>query len=161
MLGLSLRVLILLARTPWPRCKQAISVWSLLFFFFRIWVHGELPAGLRGQLRAPLESSWVVAQRTAICLVVSLFFGFSFGFSLFLLGGGVDKNVIHNATMLKTLVFTAFSPLCTTYSKMWNRKGCHKCPCPSRPCPKTALKTPKQRVKKQKPRRQNRARCCC
>ena len=41
------------------------------------------------------------------------------------------------ASMPKTLVFTAFSPLCTTYSaRMWNKKSCHKHPCQLRRCPK-------------------------
>ena len=45
-------------------------------------------------------------------------------------GWGGDKNVIHLASMPKTLVFTAFSPLCTTYcTRMWNKKICHKRPC--------------------------------
>ena len=34
------------------------------------------------------------------------------------------------ATMPKTLVFTAFSPRCTTYcTRMCNKKSCHKRPC--------------------------------
>ena len=37
-------------------------------------------------------------------------------------GGGGDKNVSHIACMPKTLVFTAFSPLCTTYcTRMWKK----------------------------------------
>ena len=62
----------------------------------------------------------------------------SSGFPDFLggLGGcGGDKNVIHTASMPKTLVCTAFSPLCTTYcTRMWNKKICHKRPW--RPGPK-------------------------
>ena len=45
-------------------------------------------------------------------------------------GVGGDKKVIHIASMPKTLVFTAFSLLCTTYcTRMWNKKICHKRPC--------------------------------
>ena len=52
-------------------------------------------------------------------------------------GGGGDKNVIHIACMPKTLVLTAFSPLCTTYhTRIWNKNIYHKRPCLSRPCPK-------------------------
>ena len=51
--------------------------------------------------------------------------------------GGGDKNVIHTWSMPKTLVFTAFSPLCTTYcTRIWNKQIYHKRPCLSRPCPK-------------------------
>ena len=43
--------------------------------------------------------------------------------------GGGDKNVIHTACMPNTLVFTAFSPLCTTYcTRMWTKKICRKRP---------------------------------
>ena len=54
-----------------------------------------------------------------------------------LFGWGGDKNIIHIASMPKTLVFTVFSSLCTTHcARMWNRTRCHKRPCVSRPCPK-------------------------
>ena len=44
------------------------------------------------------------------------------------------------ATMSKTLVFTAFSLLCTTYrAKMWSKTRCHKHPCLWRPCPKHCI----------------------
>ena len=52
-------------------------------------------------------------------------------------GGRGDKNVIHIASMHKTLVFTAFSPLCTTHcARMWNKTRCHKRPCQLRRCRK-------------------------
>ena len=35
--------------------------------------------------------------------------------------GWGDKNIIHIASMPKTLAFTAFSPVCTTYrARLWN-----------------------------------------
>ena len=44
---------------------------------------------------------------------------------------------MHMASMHKTLVFTAFSPLCTTdCARMWNKTRCHKRPCQFRRCPK-------------------------
>ena len=52
-------------------------------------------------------------------------------------GGGGGKNVIHVASMYKTLVFAAFSLLCTTHcARMWNRTRCHKRPCQLRRCTK-------------------------
>ena len=46
------------------------------------------------------------------------------------------------ATMPKTLTFTAFSLLCTTYcARMWNKTRCHKRTCLSRPCQKMLVFT--------------------
>ena len=51
-------------------------------------------------------------------------------------GGGGDKNIIHTASMHKTLAFAVFSPLCTTHcARMWNKTRCHKRPCQFRRCP--------------------------
>ena len=58
--------------------------------------------------------------------------------------GGRDKNIIHIASMPKTLVFTAFSSVCTTYrARLWNKTRCHKHPCVLRPCPKHWYLRPK------------------
>ena len=90
-----------------------------------------------------LGGSWVVGQCAsndlALSLVLDAFLRF---FWLCRWGGGAggDKNVIHIVSMPKTLVFAAFSPLCTTScTRMWNKKICHKRPCLSRPCPKNGI----------------------
>ena len=43
----------------------------------------------------------------------------------------VEQDTLSQAsTMPKTLVFTVFLRLCTTYcTRMWNKKSCHKRPC--------------------------------
>ena len=62
-----------------------------------------------GFLRVQVSGCRVVGTRAGDCREVS-------GISGLMGGGGTggDKNVIHIASIPKTLVFTAFSPLCTT-----------------------------------------------
>ena len=113
--------------SPPPGSEKVLKLWcffklSLLHVFW--WPVGMVSG------HSLEDSSWNTGRRLSQCFLH--FSDVSCSFPLFGFGGGGGGE-----GGIRTLVFTAFSPLCTTHcARMWNKTRGHKRPCQIRRCPK-------------------------